>query len=180
MQSKKRGLILLSLMIGLAAVFIWSGLLRVSPARALGHAEAPQQAPQQTEFYGYFTETLPVQILDLSGNAVAEGTHLGQVSCNRSKCSHKIDVELSYSVVLSVPYNIEYRFTDRQSIDPENWRAVIEGTGTAGDNGQKQKFRFSATFLNNPNGTVTARYEASIPEFSFVITSPGSMQFSSR
>lgn len=184
MVRKERSVLLLSLIIGLAAALIWTGILEASTAGAEQQVAVQLQPPppddEDLEFIAFFTDELPIEISDLSGNIVAEGTQIGEAVCNRSKCSHKIEVALAQSDVFAVPYAIEYRFTDRQALDPVRERAVVAGTGTAGSNGEKQRFLFTATFQNNFGGTVTARYEASIPEFSFVITSRGSMLFSSR
>lgn len=187
MVRKERSFLLLSLIIGLAAAFILTGLLEVSTARAEQQVEVqlqplppPPPKDDHLQFIAFFTDDLSIEISDLSGNVVAEGTQLGEVICNGAKCYHKIDVVLTLADVIAAPYTIVYRFADRVAVDLEAERIIVEGTATAGSDAQKEKFRFTAVFKNNFDGTVTATYVSPRPELSFIITAPGSMRFYSR
>ena len=58
---------------------------------------------------------------------------------------------------------------------------LVGGKGTVSNDGQKERFLFTATFENNRDGTVAVRYEASRPDASFVIPRvPGRFEISRR
>lgn len=186
MKGRERIHIMLALVAGLLIVMLWTGLLGIAPARAEQATMAgdQQQPPPPDDevllFIAFFTDDLSVEIMDLSGNVVAEGTHLGDARCIRSHCNHKAEVVLMQSSSYPTPYQIEYKFVDRLALDPEARRAILAGTGTAGSDGQKLRFRFTAIIQDNRDGTLTVRYEASIPDASFIVRSRGSMSIFSR
>jgi hypothetical protein len=186
--------LLLAVISGLAAVLISIGLLGLSPALAQERElsgpvrqAAPEQPPPDDDFViiVVFTDPAKIQITDLSGKVIGEGEHGGEVRCNRNKCSQK--TQLSFGVPLTDPTVYEYKFTTRQAIDPEAERAVVGGTGTISNRGQKERFSFTATFQNNKDdhnrndGTVSVTYQASRPDASFMIPkSPGSFRIFRR
>lgn len=183
MESNNRRYILLALISGLAAVLIWTGLLGASTAQAQqSQSTFAQQelaiGPTGLIFTASFTDPSELSILDPSGNAVGKGTKLGEVKCNISVCNHKIDVHIDLTTDSAV---LEYKFRTRQALDLESRRAVVEGTGTIGSDGMKEGFLFTATFQDNRDGTVSATYEASRPDASFMIpNAPGSFLIRSR
>lgn len=189
MKGRQRAHIVLALIVGLSAAALWIGLLGIAPARAeqgatVGDLRQPPPPPppndDDLQFIAFFTDELPVQISDLSGNIVAEGRHSGEARCSRSSCNHKAEMVLLQSGSYPTPYQIEYRFTDRLALDPEASRAILAGTGTVGSDGQKLRFRFTATIQDNRDGSLTVRYEASVPDASFIVSSRGSMSIFSR
>ena len=122
-----------------------------------------------------FTDLLDIEITDLSGNVVGEGQHEGKVRCSgNSNCSQATQLQLN-----GIEY--EYKFKARQALDPDERRAVVEGTGTIVRDDKKERFLFTATFEDNRDGTVRVRYEASRPDASFrVPKSPGTFGIYSR
>lgn len=168
---------LLAVMGGLAAVLISIGLLGLSPALAHeGELTGPvrQAAPEQPQqpvddfvFFVVFTDPAVIEITDLSGNVVGEGTHEGSVRCNRDKCSQK--TQLQFTPFFTDPAVYEYKFSTRQALDLVAESVVVAGKGTISSNGQKERFLFTATFENNGDGTVSATYVASRPDASFMI-----------
>jgi hypothetical protein len=189
MVTKKLRFLLLAVTTGFAAVLIWMVLIEVSSALALeGAGTGPvrldqpvqQQPPPQEDFIVtvVFTDPASIEIKDLSGSVIGEGEHVGEVRCNFSNCNQKTQLSLT-SQLTSAEY--EYRFTTRQALDPEARILVVAGSGKISNGNQKQKFQFTATFHDNGDGTVSARYEASRPEASFIIpNSRGSFLISRR
>ena len=188
MASIKMRSVLLAVIIGLGAVFVSIGVLGMSPALAQdlqATGSVSLAPPQQAEpddgivIIVVFTDPFNVQITDLSGNVVGEGEHGGQVRCNGNNCSQK--TQLDFTIYLTEPWSLEYKFTTRQTLDPVEERVVVGGMGTISSRGQKERFLFTATFQNNRDGTVTVRYEASRPDASFIIpAAPGTFRISSR
>jgi len=181
---------LLVVISGFAALFISVGLLRMSPA--LAHQgeltgpvrqTAPEQPPPDDDFVFLgvvFTDPAEIEITDLSGNVIGEGTHEGSVRCNRDNCSQKTLLQFTDPTIRESEY--EYKFTARQAIDPVAESVVVAGKGTISSRSQKkEKFSFTATFQNNGDGTVSVTYVASRPDASFKIPrSPGTFTISSR
>lgn len=180
MASIKMRPLLLAVIIGLGAVFVSIGVLGMSPALAgelevTGSASlAPRQQAQPYEFFAFgvvFTDPAIVQITDLSGNVVGEGVHVGSVKCNRDNCSKT--TQLDFTIWFADPRpnesEYEYKFKTLQALDPEEERVVVAGTGTISSRDQQERFRFTATFQNNRDGTVSVTYVASRPDASFVI-----------
>lgn len=180
MRIIKIPVLLLVVSIGLAAVFITLGLLgTTSEVLAQEQAETeptyidpfyqppPPDPDEDLQFIAFFTDEVPIQITDLSGNVLGEGLHQGEVKCNSNNCSQKTVLSVGYYFTDPVTY--EYQFTTRQALDPEEERVVVSGKGRISSDGQKERFSFTATFQNNRDGTVWVRYEASIPDASFII-----------
>jgi hypothetical protein len=173
MMTENRAFIIIATFVGLAAVFILTGILGAIPVRA----QPPEKEPSYATF---FTNTDQIQLQDLSGAVVGEGTHLGKMMCNTSNCSQKTEVQLDFTVFFTDPAAIAYKFGTRQAHDPEARRVVVDGSGTLTTDRMKEKFRFTATFEDNRDGTVTVIYEASRPDVSFIITAPGRFVIESR
>jgi hypothetical protein len=182
MASKKLRSFLLAVAMGLAMVLISTSLLETSPALARERAgtepvrlDPPAQAPPPEDFLFIvvFTDDLSI-ITYLSGNVIGEGEHGGEVKCNGDNCSKKTQ--------LTVPYgSVEYKFTTRQALDPEEDRVVVAGSGKISSLGQKERFLFTATFEDNRDGTVRVTYVASRSDASFIIPrAPGTFSISSR
>jgi hypothetical protein len=139
------------------------------------------QAPPKDDFQFIvvFTDPLGVEIEDLNGNVVGEGVHSGKAKCNRDNCSQKTFLQLT--IPLTDPYSVEYKFTTRQALDPEEERVIVAGTGTISNRAQKERFSFTATFQNNRDGTISVTYAASRPDASFIIpNSAGTFRIFSR
>jgi len=175
MVSKKLWSFLLAIAGGLLAVVVSIGSLDVSPAFALertgiesARLAPPAQPPLPNVWVAVvFTDPAVIQITDLSGNVIGEGKHGGKVRCNSNTCNQQ--TYLTFGVPLTDLIVVEYRFTTRQALDPEEESVVVAGEGTISSQGQKERFSFTATFQNNRDGTVSARYEASRPDASFII-----------
>ena len=191
MPSRNRSRILLAVTLGIVVLFSSLVILEMSPVLALEREvtgpvkqAAPEQPPppfndDELIFSAYFTEDLEIQITDLSGNVIGEGTHQGQVKCYRDNCNQTTQLTLSPPLREGIVY--EYKFTSRQVLDPEAQRVVVAGTGTIANQGQKERFSFIATFQNNQDGTVGVKYEASRPDASFIIPrSAGTFKISAR
>jgi hypothetical protein len=164
---------------------LWAGLLDVSPALALDEATTgtQQQAPPEPfyiDFTVVFTDPAIIEITDLAGVGVGQGTHLGLAKCHQSKCRHRVNLALTSASDPSVSYVIEYRFSEPLVIDPDEGRAVLAGTGTLGGNGMKERFSFTATFEDKRDGSLAVTYVSSRPNASFNLVSPGQMSFGSR
>jgi hypothetical protein len=172
-HTKKRTTILLASFLGLAAVFILIGLFAAAPAQA----QAPAKEPS---YEVVFTHAVPSLVRDLGGVVVGEGTQLGKLMCNTSNCSQKVEVEIYYGTYLTNLLSIEYKFATRLADNPEERTVVVDGSGSITLDRMKERFRFTATFHDNRDGTVKATYEASRPDASFIITSPGSFIIESR
>jgi len=179
---------LLAVVIGFATVLISLGALgMMAPALAQGpelekNVPVAQPPPPDDDWFFIivFTDPAKIEITDLTGNPAGEGTHVGEVRCNRNNCSQKTQLDLT--LPLTDPWSVEYKFTTRQALDPVEERAVVEGQGTISSRrGQKERFSFTATFQNNRDGTVWVRYEASRSDASFIIPrAPGRLEFQSR
>jgi len=187
MVPREQRFIFLSLISGLALVLLLIGLFGVSPAAAyqqpseLAQAESLPLAAQRPgiSFTAHFTNVLLVDVFDLAGNLVFEGSHSGDVRCNGDKCNQRVELVASYPNTGLL--NIEYKFATGQAIDPDSRRAVVAGTGTIDGGGMKERFSFTATFEDNRDGTISATYVASRPDASFVVPrAPGRMTISSR
>ncbi len=175
----KIGSSLSAVMIGLAVALISLGALgMMSPAPAqepdleinVPVAQAPGPA---ISFVVVFTDPAIIDIQDLEGGVIGEGTHTGKMRCS-NKCSQKTQLQLNGDVY-------EYQFKTRQDLDPVGRRAVVAGTGTINSNGQKERFLFTATFQDNRDGTIRVTYVASRPDASFILPeSPGTSTFRQR
>ncbi|HEX6383761.1 MAG TPA: hypothetical protein VF177_03725 [Anaerolineae bacterium] len=179
----------LAVVIGLAAVFLSLELLGMTSA-------VLAQEPQEQELTGYvnlepgmqplpqirhivvFTDPSLHVVLDLAGNAIGEGVHIGAVSCRGDNCNKKTQLDL---LVGSDRVGYEYQFKTLLALDPEERRSVVAGTGTIYSGRQKARFLFTATFQDNRDGTVSVTYVASRPDASFLIPmSPGTFEITSR
>lgn len=176
MVSRKLWSVLSAVAVGFLAVVVSIGLLDVSPALALQQTGTesvrlapPAQPPPNDDFVFVvvFTDPARVQITDLSGNARGEGEHMGKVRCNSNTCNQQ--TQLTFGIPVTDPIVYEYKFTTRQALDPDEESVVVAGKGTISSRGQKARFSFTATFQNNGDGTVLARYDASRPDASFII-----------
>jgi hypothetical protein len=161
----------LAVIIGLGGVFVSIGVLGMSPALAQelevtrSVSLAPAQPPPSGDFsiIVVFTDPLNIEITDLAGNVLGEGQYEGQVRCNRNgNCSQATQLQLD-----GIAY--EYKFKTRQAVDPVAGRVIVEGTGTIVKDGQRERFLFTATFQDYRDGTVASRYEASMPDASFIV-----------
>jgi len=192
MGFKRIQVLLLAAVIGLVAAFISLGLLgTVSPALAqeiepagpikpAPRMQAP--APELDLITVVLSDIVHLEITDLSGNVVGEGTHKGKLRCIGDNCNQR--TEVSFTRVFAPPYRTDveydYRFASRLALDPIAESVVVEGTGTISRDGQKERFSFTATFENNRDGTVSATYVASRPDASFRIpSSPGTFTIES-
>lgn len=179
--------IILAALLGLGMMLTLSGVLRSSPVLALdaeGIDVAPLDMPAKPPppkddwiILVVFADPVTVPVLDLSGEVVGEGVHLGRARCHSTNCNQKIELELT--IPLTTYYSIEYRFTTRQAFDPSERRVVMSGEGTLTNDGQKERFTFFGTFTDNRDGTLSAIYQASRPDASFIVPrSPGDLVFS--
>jgi hypothetical protein len=176
--------LVLAVAVGLAALFITLGLLAITSS-VLAQGAEPEgtvpvsQAPNDDIIIiVVFTDPLSIPITDLSGNVIGEGTHIGNARCKSNKCNQNTELQFT------IPFTglvYAYKFTTRQAFDPEAGRAVVAGTGTISSRGQKERFSFTATFQDNGDGTVSATYDASRPDASFIVPrSPGTFTIMSR
>jgi hypothetical protein len=172
----------------LLAVVVLIGLLAASPVLALERAGtgvayldslAEQRAPDDLDAAIYFTHPLAVPVMDLSGNVVGEGVHVGAVKCAGDRCRHQ--TYLGFDIDSEEPRVYEYKFGRRLAINAGEQVVVVEGKGTIFGGGQRERFSFTATFRNNGDGTVFVTYAASRPDASFIIASaPGSFDISRK
>lgn len=179
--------IVLAVFIGLGAVFVSLGLLGETPVvLAEGQAltePAPNMQPPPSDddpftFCVYFTDPVSIPITDLSGNVIGEGTHEGMARCNGNVCNQKTELQFTIPLTDRV---YTYKFSTRLDLDPEAKTAIVAGTGKISSRGQKERFSFTATFQDNGDGTVSATYEASRPDASFIVPrSPSTFAISSR
>ena len=176
----------LAALMSLGMVFALTGVLRSSPVLALESVETevtpwnvPAQPPPPKDDWIIvivFTDPVTVPVLDISGQVVGEGVHLGQAKCRYTNCNQKIELELTSPPTTAL--SIEYQFTTRQAFDPTERSVVISGKGTRTSDSQKEKFTFVATFRDNRDGTISVMYQASRPDASFLIPrSPGNFIF---
>lgn len=173
MNTKSRVTIFLASFVGLATVFILTGLFGVMSVQA-------QPPAMEPSYHVVFTDTASIPISDLSGNIVGEGTHLGALMCKTSNCSQKIEIDFDITLVFTDLYHLEYKFTSRQEHDPDEKRLIVGGKGSLTTDHMKERFSFTAIFEDNRDGTVDATYNASRPDASFRVTSPGSFAIESR
>lgn len=177
----------LTLFIGLAAVFILLGLLgSTSVVLAKGqeltvaaNLESRMQPLLQLSHSVVFTDPAVIKVQDLFGN-VGEGIHTGEVRCTGGdNCNKKTQLQFTSSFTdVGV---LSYQFKTLQALDPERRRSVVAGTGTIYNNGQRERFLFTATFDDNRDGTIAVTYVASRPDASFMIPrSPGTFWITSR
>lgn len=123
-----------------------------------------------------FPDPVPTEILDLSGNVIGQGEHEGTVRCFDGNCGQRTELG-----VTSIPAVYEYKFKDLQALDVVTEVAVVAGTGVKSGEDGKERFSFTAIFLNNGDGTVAVRYVASIPDASFVLpAAPGTFTLVQR
>lgn len=179
---------LLAVAMSFAAVIIWLAFMQVSAALALegagidlGRLQQPaqQQLPEIIAVVVFTDPASIVPISDLMGNEIGEGTHEGELRCNPSNCSQKTQLSITIPVASDLVY--EYKFTTRLALDPEERRAVVGGKGTISNGDHKERFLFTATFQDNRDGTVYARYEASRSDASFIVQeSPGLFEIQSK
>lgn len=163
-------------------------LMSVSSAHAEGFdrpesppaASVDQMQPEPSVGYHiWLTDELSVEITDLDGTTVGTGMQMGEVLC-RNKCSKSILVDVYYAEMGS-QRSIRYQFTTRQAADPNARRVVVGGKGAIQNAGKNDKFTFTATFEDKGGGAIMARYEASMPEASFIVPeSAGRMIFWSQ
>ena len=177
MKTKRPAYLILTVVMALAAVLLLIGLMDVSSANAQENPGASPVRPPEFEFVVFLTDTLPVDITDLSGIPLPhQGQHGGRVSCHGEKCNQK--TQLSF---ITEEAKYEYKFSTRLALDPVERRAVVAGTGTISTSGHKERFSFTATFEDLRDGTLYVRYEASNPGASFIIpSSPGRFEIRSR
>jgi hypothetical protein len=128
----------------------------------------PSMVKPEIDFTVVFTD--PVEYLvvyNLAGNPVGEGNHWGAVRCRGDNCNK--NTQILFTVPLTDPVEVEYRYSNRVALDREARRAMVQGVGILYNGHQKERFSFVATFEDNRDGTVFVRYEASRPDASFVI-----------
>ena len=118
-------------------------------------------------------------ITDLAGNPVGEGEHRGEIRCDGNNCSQATNLQITLPLTWTGEY--EYRFTARQAVDPDERSAVVAGEGTWSNNGESERFSFTASFRDNRDGTVWVKYEASRSDASLIIpAAPGRLEFGSQ
>jgi hypothetical protein len=166
-------------MIAWSVVLILAGYPRVSPALALEpepEALTPvgnlaiQAAPVRITLAVEFVEPSNVAVLDSEGSQIGEGDHVGEVKCNNN-CAKSTQLEINY-------IRYVYRASSLQFVDAQAGRAVVEGTGTIDGDGKKERFRFTAIFEDNGDGTIATTYVASRSDASFAIPrTPGTLTF---
>lgn len=179
MKTRNRRYIFLAMISSLVTVLIWTGLLGVSRVQAQPwQAQPPPPNDEDLQFIAFFTDELTIQISDLGGNIVGEGTHLGRVLCPGSNCSQK--TSLDFSLNFAIPTQIDYKFKELLALDPEAERAVVAGVGAIKSDHMNEKFSFSAVLQNNGDGTISVTYVASRPDASVALRSPGSFVISRR
>jgi hypothetical protein len=185
MRSIKTWSVFSAMLIGLAAVLVSLGLLEMSrvPVQARTASEPvlwdlSAQPPPDFTLAAYFTDDLPIQVADLSGNVIGEGTHGGRIRCNGNTCSQKTELDIPISVISTLSLQVEYQYTTRQALDPVAERAVVAGKGTIFSRGQKERFSFTGIIQDNRDGTVSVTYVASRPDASFIIPrAPGRLRY---
>lgn len=179
----------LAVVIGLAVVFLsldlWGteSVLAQEPQKQtltgppnLELAPRMQPLPQIVHVV-VFTDPANHAVLDLAGNSIGEGVHLGEVRCKGDNCNHKTQLDL---LVGSERIGYEFQFKTLLTLDIEGRRSVVAGIGTI-SGPQKERFSFTATFEDNRDGTVSVTYIASRPDASFIIpSSPGTFGIFSK
>ena len=124
-----------------------------------------------------FTDTSQIQYTDLSGNAIGEGAHVGELLCIGDTCNQKIEFEPVSLQPTTDTVVIEYKFKAKQVFDPIAKIVVVAGSGTVLSDGSKTRFSFTGTFQNNGDGTVRVTYIASTPDASFIFpAAPGTFR----
>lgn len=189
MRLKKIQSISLTVVIGLAALFFSLELLGATAAVLAQEPEEQEltgplsletrMQPLPQIFHGVvFTDPSLHSVLDLNGNILGEGVHIGEVRCRGDNCNHKTQLDL---IVGSKRIGYEYQFKTLNLLDPDGKRSVVAGVGTIYSGSQKERFSFTATFEDNRDGTVSVIYNASRPDASFLIpSSPGTFEIISR
>lgn len=191
MRFAKIRILLSAIFIALVAVFgvVWllgSTATALAQGQELEGMQSLVQPPPPNDddllFIAFFTEELEIEITDLAGNIVGEGVHSGRLRCNRDNCSQKTAIKMTVVFTDPAVSMVEYKFSTRQALHPEEERAVVAGVGTlVNDAGKKAKFSFSATVQNNRDGTLYVAYVASRPEASLIVPrSAGTMEIRSR
>ena len=163
--------ILLAGFFGFVAVYMVLGVLGTSPVMAEQGGELNVTL--------LLEEPREVQIWDLDGREIGAGEHLGTLGCNGNTCGLETELTFMYPITCytSNCSEYEFNFVTRNEADPVNSSVVVVGTGTMVRSGQREAFTFIATFQDNRDGTVSAKYEASRPEASFMIPStPGTLE----
>lgn len=176
MKSERMRPLFWAVAIGIAACLVLVGVFGLSPAQAHDLEPVVQRPEPTLDFSVVFTDPAiynqTVEIIDLSGNVVGEGTHWGEVKCRGDNCNHKTMLTLGLPLMEPVAY--EYKFTTILGVDLVGERVLVAGIGTISSDTQKERFSFTAVFENNRDGTVSTTYEASIPDASFVVpNTPG-------
>jgi hypothetical protein len=179
METKKVGYLILPMALGFAVVLIMIALMGVSSASAQEIAGIMEKPPAMYEpIYTFvsLTDTVLGDITDLSGNLIGEGVHGGEMMCINNNCSRETQLYFTSPLIETTYY--DYKFKDLQARDPEERLAVVTGKGTISNADKKERFTFTATFIDNLDGTVFVRYDASTPEASFIVPrSPGRIEF---
>jgi len=183
MQLLKIRTILLAVVISLAVLVATFSVLGAAPALAQGSEPsslAPYSQAQSDDdnwsFGVYFTDPVSIGISDLSGNLLGEGELVGEARCSGANCSQT--TRLTYTgPYFTDTIVIEYNFSFLRSVNAEEEHVVVDGMGTINRLGQSERFSFRATFRNNGDGKIYARYDASLPEASVILPStPGTFE----
>jgi len=175
MKRKNFGYLVLILAINIAAVWFFLGRLDVSPAIAAGRTgiwSLQQQPPEAAIGISIFFTESQQTISDLSGNVIGEGEHGGDLKCVLDNCSQRTNL---FITGVSINAEIEYKFTTLEAIDLLARRVVVAGDGKIIDQGKKERFQFTFTIQDNQDGTLSVRYEASRPDASIILRTPGWM-----
>lgn len=171
MRMPKTSVKLLSVSIGFTVMIILFG--------PFGMTSTVQAAPDIVLVT--FKDTSPIEYMDLSGNVIGEGTHVGELRCVGDSCNQKIEFEpiSPQETTESVVY--VYKFKSREAFDPTAERVVVSGTGTVFNGGPKIRFSFTGVLQNNGDGTVQVTYIASTPDASFIFpAAPGTFSIMSN
>lgn len=155
-------------MVGAERFLLVRLVLAVGLAVAVLASASPAMAQGLTGVIFDFSDSGVIDIQDLGGSVVGQGQHTGAVRCYDGNCGQRTELQVTW-----IPATIEYKFKNLLVLEPSAERAVVTGTGVISDEDGKEKFAFTATLQNHPNGSVTVRYEASRPDASFIVTAPG-------
>lgn len=174
MKPKRLVALLLTVVVGTATALVLVGFAGMSPA--LAKPPPPPPASDPWVVVVVYTDPVGVSITDLVGNVLGEGVHEGGIRCyQNSNCNGQTEL---YFTNPSTNNSYEYKAATLLTIDPEEQRAIVTGTGILYKDGRKEgRFSYSATIEDNRDGTIKVTYISSNPGASFIIpNSPGWMR----
>jgi hypothetical protein len=116
-------------------------------------------------------------MLDEGGHLIGYAEHQGGLRCEGIICGQETEMQ---NIAATVPVtDYTYSFANLITVSGDEETIVVEGTGVMSSRDvQAAEFSFVATFKINPDRTVYARYDATLPEASFTIPrTSGSIEF---